>query len=159
MAWTAPRTWIAGEVVSAALLNAHVRDNLLMLGNPGWAAYTPTLTNFVGTIIEARWMRLGNNVRVVGQINLTGVPTSSMFVSVPTAPRASAATNIVAGQVLATDTSAATTFGGVSYVDTINSRFAFQGFAGAGAGVDAGVGVPFTWASGDVLRFAGEYEV
>ena len=29
MAWTAPRTWVTGETVTAALLNAHVRDNLL----------------------------------------------------------------------------------------------------------------------------------
>ena len=29
MAWTAPRTWTTGELVTAALLNAHVRDNLL----------------------------------------------------------------------------------------------------------------------------------
>ncbi len=33
MAWTAPRTWVAGEVVTAALLNTHVRDNLQVL-NP-----------------------------------------------------------------------------------------------------------------------------
>lgn len=30
MAWTAPRTWVAGELVTAALLNTHVRDNLLV---------------------------------------------------------------------------------------------------------------------------------
>lgn len=29
MAWTTPRTWIAGEEVTAALLNAQIRDNLL----------------------------------------------------------------------------------------------------------------------------------
>lgn len=29
MAWTAPRTWTTGELVTAALLNTHVRDNLL----------------------------------------------------------------------------------------------------------------------------------
>lgn len=29
MAWTAPRTWIAGETLTAALLNTHVRDNML----------------------------------------------------------------------------------------------------------------------------------
>jgi hypothetical protein len=29
MAWTAPRTWVTAEVVTAALLNTHVRDNLL----------------------------------------------------------------------------------------------------------------------------------
>ncbi len=29
MAWTSPRTWVAGEVVTAALLNTHLKDNLL----------------------------------------------------------------------------------------------------------------------------------
>lgn len=28
MAWTAPRTWVTGETVTAALLNTHLRDNL-----------------------------------------------------------------------------------------------------------------------------------
>ena len=31
MAWTAPRRWVTGEQVTAALLNTHVRDNLLAL--------------------------------------------------------------------------------------------------------------------------------
>lgn len=29
MAWTAPRTWVSGETLTAALMNTHVRDNLL----------------------------------------------------------------------------------------------------------------------------------
>jgi hypothetical protein len=28
MAWTTPRTWVAGELVTAGLMNTHVRDNL-----------------------------------------------------------------------------------------------------------------------------------
>ena len=28
MAWTDPRDWTTGEVVTAAIMNAHVRDNL-----------------------------------------------------------------------------------------------------------------------------------
>ena len=28
MAWTAPRTWVTGELVTAAMMNTHVRDNL-----------------------------------------------------------------------------------------------------------------------------------
>ncbi len=28
MAWTTPRTWVVGELVTASLMNAHVRDNL-----------------------------------------------------------------------------------------------------------------------------------
>ncbi len=29
MAWTAPRTWVTGEQVTAALLNTHLKDNML----------------------------------------------------------------------------------------------------------------------------------
>lgn len=32
MAWTTPKTWSVGEVVTAANMNAHVRDNLAQLG-------------------------------------------------------------------------------------------------------------------------------
>ena len=28
MAFTSPRTWVAGELVTASLLNTHLRDNL-----------------------------------------------------------------------------------------------------------------------------------
>lgn len=31
MAWTSPRTWVAGETVTAAIMNTHVRDNLTAL--------------------------------------------------------------------------------------------------------------------------------
>lgn len=31
MSWTAPRTWVTGEVVTAALLNTHIRDNQIDL--------------------------------------------------------------------------------------------------------------------------------
>ena len=32
MAWTSPITWTAGQLVTAADLNTHVRDNLIALG-------------------------------------------------------------------------------------------------------------------------------
>lgn len=38
MAWTAPRTWVTGEVVTAALLNTHIRDNMNVL-NPNSFTY------------------------------------------------------------------------------------------------------------------------
>lgn len=34
MAYTTPRTWVTGEVVTAALLNTHLRDNISYLANP-----------------------------------------------------------------------------------------------------------------------------
>lgn len=36
MAWTAPRTWTTGELVTAAIMNTHIRDNLNVL-NPAAA--------------------------------------------------------------------------------------------------------------------------
>jgi hypothetical protein len=33
MAWTAPRTWVTGEVVTASQMNTHVRDNLNALAS------------------------------------------------------------------------------------------------------------------------------
>ncbi len=33
MGWTSPRTWIAAEIVTAALMNTHVRDNLSALAD------------------------------------------------------------------------------------------------------------------------------
>ena len=54
MAWTTPRTWVAGEVPTAAIMNAHVRDNLNALKNPptdldqNWnTTITTTSTSFV----------------------------------------------------------------------------------------------------------------
>jgi hypothetical protein len=32
MAWTAPRTWVAGELVTDTIMNTHVRDNELAIG-------------------------------------------------------------------------------------------------------------------------------
>jgi hypothetical protein len=46
MAWTNPRTWVTDEVVTAAVMNTHVRDNLSALGPDGAtsASWTPSLT-------------------------------------------------------------------------------------------------------------------
>jgi hypothetical protein len=52
MAWTTPRTWTAGEVVTAAMMNAHVRDNLNVLktniGDDGTIAMSPAMARFAG---------------------------------------------------------------------------------------------------------------
>lgn len=43
MAWTTPRTWVAGELVTASMLNTHIRDNLNAL------APSPTVITTTGT--------------------------------------------------------------------------------------------------------------
>lgn len=34
MAWTTPRTWTDGELVTAAIMNPHIRDNFNAIGQP-----------------------------------------------------------------------------------------------------------------------------
>jgi hypothetical protein len=44
MAWTTPRTWVVGEVVTAAQLNTHLRDNI---NNVSRIFYTNTSSVFI----------------------------------------------------------------------------------------------------------------
>jgi len=53
MAWTEPRTWTVGEIVTAALLNTHLRDNLDSLGRD------PEHIVHVGTSPFERWYPAG----------------------------------------------------------------------------------------------------
>lgn len=41
MAWTAPRTWVTSEVVTASVMNTHVRDNFLETGPAVHTSSTP----------------------------------------------------------------------------------------------------------------------
>jgi hypothetical protein len=50
VAWTTPRTWVAGETVTAALMNTHVRDNLKMAGDP-WVSYVGTISATGGAFL------------------------------------------------------------------------------------------------------------
>jgi hypothetical protein len=50
MAWTAPRTWNVGEIVTAVMMNAHVRDNLAYLkGQAGTVTIEDALSVTVNT--------------------------------------------------------------------------------------------------------------
>lgn len=59
MAWTTPRTWTAGEVVTASMLNTHVRDNTLALYGAWTSASVTGATN---------WSVSNFNYRIMGQL-------------------------------------------------------------------------------------------
>lgn len=44
MSWTTPRTWVAGENVTATIMNTHVRDNLIDLDSRVTALGAGTVT-------------------------------------------------------------------------------------------------------------------
>lgn len=53
MAWTAPRTWVAAELVDATIQNAHIRDNLNYLNDlrVKYATQTTASSSTSGTTI------------------------------------------------------------------------------------------------------------
>jgi hypothetical protein len=54
--WTTPRTWATGELVTAAQLNQHLRDNLDWLKSPVWAQHIGTGTgNYALTPVTNTW--------------------------------------------------------------------------------------------------------
>lgn len=105
MPWTTPKTWATGELVTAADLNLHVRDNLLALKNPPFAsAYigvpvTTTSTTFVditgaaatftstGGLITAMFfvprMTVSPSVQVSIRMTLDGNPTNGLGYLIP----------------------------------------------------------------------------
>lgn len=102
MTWTAPRTWVAGETVTAAIMNTHVRDNLKAIGDP-WTAYTPTLTNITlgnGTLSAAyvlagsKWMH--GRVRFAAG-STTTYAAGNLGFSVPATPLGAGAIADVSG--------------------------------------------------------------
>lgn len=87
-----PRTWVTGEVVTAAEMNAEVRDALTGI-QAALTAYTPTVANMTlgnGTI-TGRWTRFGKNAFV--RINLVSGTTTTytatnVTISLPAAAHA-----------------------------------------------------------------------
>ncbi|MFI9344918.1 hypothetical protein ACIG0D_27185 [Streptomyces sp. NPDC052773] len=75
----APRTWVVGEVVTAALQNQEIRDQFNSMF-AAWTSYTPTWTSSTapslgnGTLV-GRYMKIGRTVFVV--IHLTTGSTTT----------------------------------------------------------------------------------
>lgn len=169
MAWTTPRTWVAGETVTAALLNTHVRDNLKAVGDP-WTTYTPTWTAATtnptignGTI-AGRYMAAGKYITFEIQIVMGSTTTygaGAYSLTLPVAPQTSAAKHPFLG-----------TLWDASGGSVVTSAWPIAGLISAGstvelAGWPATAGNSFrvvnatnviTLADGDRITLTGTYE-
>jgi hypothetical protein len=56
MAWTAPRTWVTGEIVSSSQMNTHVRDNFNAVMPLGTYLWRPGTSTTVETTLEGRFL-------------------------------------------------------------------------------------------------------
>ena len=155
MAWTSPRTWVASEVVTAAIMNTHVRDNLKAIGD-AWTAYTPTFTNLTvgnGTL-SASYVQAGKWVTYRGSLifGTTTAVTGSIIISLP-ANLLDAASGHPLGWATCRDVSAVLRIPTTAITLDVNDM---SFITTAGANVNATV--PFTWANTDELRWQITYE-
>lgn len=94
--WTNPRTWVSGELVTAVLMNIHLRDNLQYLYDRGGKVdYTPTWTSngtqpLIGNgTLRGRYAQIGKMVTaemifVVGSTSSLG--SGIWFFGMPVPP-------------------------------------------------------------------------
>lgn len=167
MAWTTPRTWVAGETVTAALMNTHVRDNLKAVGDP-WVAYTPAWTSS-GTApalgngtIAGGYVDRGNTVDFRLKMTLgstSTVGTGTYRFSIPFATTL-AAGSVIAGAASFEDVGTAfypCMFRRASTDTTIELLYPVVAGAVVNSGV-VGAATPVVPGNGDIYYAAGTYE-
>lgn len=161
MAWTNPKTWSISEVVTAAMMNTHVRDNEnWIMPVPGaWTAYTPSWTSDGAApnmgAPSGKYFRSGN--LVIAQINFTlsvggGSPgTGAWYFTLPV----TAVSSISTGTGVITDTSVPASHIVHPVSNTTTTIFLLTT---AQPGQRVGAGQPFTWSSTDTVNVTHIYE-
>ena len=161
MAWTSPRTWVAGETVTAALMNTHVRDNLKAIGD-AWTSYTVTWTGSSTNPAIGNGTKTGAYIQagklVIFRISITFGSTTTLgtgFYSF-SLPVTSFDNKIAIGQGMAFDTSATALSSLVVFVD--NSGFTTVRAKDMATDGNVTASAPFAWANGDEINLTGLYE-
>lgn len=150
---------MAGETVTAALMNAHLRDNLNIIaavGITGWTAYTATWTSSgtppaIGNgSVGGRYCQVGK-LYVAQFLMQTGSTTTYGTGTYYWATPVTLATTFrQTGSLQVTDSSAGTVFFGSWEVPTTTTLQAYMEHATATGAVTATN--PMTWATGDTIR-------
>ena len=80
MAWTAPRTWVSSELVTAALMNTHVRDNDTALRAGGIAIASQAANDLIIAASATQLGRIGAVSSAMLVTDNAGVPSLSQTV-------------------------------------------------------------------------------
>lgn len=158
-----PKTWVAGDVLTAAQLNAELRDALLgtfPLGPPdaAWTAWTPTLTGItVGNGVRtSTYTRIGRTVHYYFRFvfGSTSAVTGAAGFTLPVAPLAPRDNADHYGLVVYSDFGTAQSFGPAIYV----AGTVFFKHGGPTNVSNLSATAPFTWAVNDAIVATGAYE-
>lgn len=116
-----PKTWVAGDVLTAAQMNAELRDALLgafPLGPPdaAWTSFTPTLTQaatVTKTVTRAKYQRVGRLITASYELLVTGAGTAANAVIIGLPVTAVASNDNAIGSGFVFDASAVLMYQGV----------------------------------------------
>ncbi len=162
VAWTAPRTWVAGETVTAAMLNAQLRDNFKAITDP-WTTYTPTISNgwtLGDGTITGSYIQIGNTVhfRIEWAVGSgTKHATNGPILSLPLPVKlAYSAFRLPFFASFGTPTQM--WYGRAEHVGSSSVSLWYQGYSSARGSVTATA--PVTWVAGSAwFTVHGTYEV
>jgi hypothetical protein len=168
MAWTAPRTWVAAETVTAALLNTHIRDNEKALGDP-WTAYTPTLsasttppTLGTGSAVSGAYIAAGKLIigraRIAFGTSGTAAGSGTYRFSLPVAAAASGETRAISSIRMFDSSANAIATPAVVIAGTTYMEFQYQATWPSGTFTVVTHAAPWAWAASDWIEVAFCYE-
>jgi hypothetical protein len=157
MAFSTPRTWVAFELVTAAIMNTHVRDQFN--AQTLWTSFAPTWTGTITNPVLGNGSIGGHYIRAQGLVyfqfaltigSTTTFGSGNWRFSLPVA-MADAGDDLLHAYIDDVGTQHYICSG--LPVSTTLLAVTFNGDTGTGISPTA----PFTWATGDTLRVSGHY--
>ena len=164
--WTAtPRTWVAGEVPTAANFNTDVRDFGRAFAD-AWTSYTPTLT--ASTTNPTNWTQTGYYMRagklVICKFILTAgasvtAGSGTYRVALPVNANTTGSIEVSASSSMIVDASTGNIATPTIIINNASYlEWRYPATYPTGTSTAVSNSAPFTWASGDVIRGALVYE-
>ena len=155
-----PRTWTAGETVTAANMNAQLRDALNVYAT-GYTSYTPAIGGGTWSIGNGTpvggYDQFGKTIDLYAELNFGASGSvfgaSSATISLPVSGNGSFIQELWCTFL---DSSASTRYKGVALVTGSTATIYSLGTASVMAGLISSA--PFTWATGDKIIVSGRYK-
>ncbi|MFE4649275.1 hypothetical protein [Streptomyces sp. NPDC056707] len=170
----APRTWVVGEVVDAAVMNQEIRDQFASMFD-AWTAYTPAWIAEIGSApslgngtLVGDYLKVGRRVdfRILltwGSTTTGGGPNANWNFGLPAVPATAASWKLThRGIQLIAAKSGGTQYSGTATLSATNGgvcRSFRDSFNLNSNAWDGDASSPFAaWAAGDTLHISGTYE-
>lgn len=133
--WTAPRTWVAAETVTASIMNTHVRDNLSVLRAGGFAVTSQATGDLLCASSSTQFARLDGSHAVGQLLASNGAGACPVFTASPsvtsislgTNPAAAGAVRLANNQAIAARNLTNTGDVSIVYVDNSQNAVRFSG--------------------------------